>query len=167
MRGKENTSSSVIRDTHTIWAKLSGFSGWSGNMGCKGSRLEAQLRDLLNAFVSFLAGDFYKENKHNLSLTFYQRNLKCLPIVAIFIHSFLDWFIYWRTLFWAPVLWVRKFGRGSDCWNEPSGYPALATKSLLKGKSPCVGKHVLRFWRQLEPSKKYLRGRESHPRWEE
>lgn len=43
----------------TMWAKLSGFSGWSGNMGCKGSRLEAQLRDLLNAFVSFLAGDFH------------------------------------------------------------------------------------------------------------
>lgn len=59
-------------------------------MGCKGSRLEAQLRDLLNAFVSFLAGDFYKENKNNLSLTFYLRNLKCLPIVAISIHSFLD-----------------------------------------------------------------------------
>lgn len=51
------------RDTHTMWAKLSGFSGWSGNMGCKGSRLEAQLRDLLNALVSFLAGDFWKEEE--------------------------------------------------------------------------------------------------------
>ena len=50
-------------DTHTMWAKLSGFSGWSGNMGCKGSRLEAQLRDLLNALVSFLAGDFWMEEQ--------------------------------------------------------------------------------------------------------
>lgn len=55
---KKDVFSSKGRDTHTMWAKLSGFSGWSGNMGCKGSRLEAQLRDLLNALVSFLAGDF-------------------------------------------------------------------------------------------------------------
>lgn len=53
------------RETHTMWAKLSGFSGWSGNMGCKGSWLEAQLRDLLSALVSFLAGDFWKADRRD------------------------------------------------------------------------------------------------------
>lgn len=48
-------------DTYTIWARFRGFSGWSGNIGCKGSRLEAQLKDLLSALVSFLAGDFWEE----------------------------------------------------------------------------------------------------------
>jgi len=60
----------------TMWAKLSGFSGWSGNMGCKGSRLEAQLRDLLNALVSFLAGDFHE------------------------VYSFI-----WCWLLWEPPAW--------------------------------------------------------------
>lgn len=48
-------------NTYTIWARFRGFSGWSGNIGCKGSRLEAQLKDLLSALVSFLAGDFWEE----------------------------------------------------------------------------------------------------------
>lgn len=72
-----------------MWAKLSGFSGWSGNMGCNGSRLEAQLRDLLNALVSFLAGDFWKEEDSievittDVYVTFYQ--MICFTVV---IHSF-------------------------------------------------------------------------------
>lgn len=61
------------------------------------------------------------------------------------------------------VLRARKFDRGSDCWNKPLGYLPLAIKTVVKGKSPCVGKHVLRFTRQLEPSEKNSGGREGYP----
>ena len=52
------------RVTHTMWARLRGFSEViSGNMGWGGSLLEAQLRDLLSAWDSFLAGDFCRNTE--------------------------------------------------------------------------------------------------------
>ena len=52
------------RVTHTMWARFRGLSGdISGNMGWGGSRLEAQLRDLLSAWDSFLAGDFWRKTE--------------------------------------------------------------------------------------------------------
>lgn len=39
----------------------------SGNMGCKGSLLDAQLSDLLRALDNFLAGDFWEKHKHMIS----------------------------------------------------------------------------------------------------
>lgn len=54
-----------LDSTHTMWARLSGFSGKSGNMGCRGSRVEAQLRDLLRALENFLAGDFCKGTQNS------------------------------------------------------------------------------------------------------
>ena len=47
-----------------MWARLRGFSEViSGNMGWGGSLLEAQLRDLLSAWDSFLAGDFCRNTE--------------------------------------------------------------------------------------------------------
>lgn len=49
--------------TYTICARLRGFSGISGNMGWRGSLLDAQLSDLLRAWDNFLAGDFWGETQ--------------------------------------------------------------------------------------------------------
>lgn len=51
-----------------MWARFRGFSGMSGNMGCKGSLLDAQLSDLLRALDNFLAGDFCEKHKHMLCM---------------------------------------------------------------------------------------------------
>lgn len=50
------------KGTHTMWARSRGFSGCSGNSGRGGSRLGTQPRDLLMAWLSFLAGDFCEGN---------------------------------------------------------------------------------------------------------
>ena len=55
---------SVAVFTYTMWARFRGFSGMSGNMGWRGSRLDAQLRDLLSALDNFLAGDFWEGHKN-------------------------------------------------------------------------------------------------------
>jgi len=52
-------SSITTTDTHTICARSSGFSGCSGNTGRGGSLLGTQPSDLLIAWLSFFAGDFW------------------------------------------------------------------------------------------------------------
>lgn len=47
---------------------MRGFSGISGNMGWRGSLLDAQLSDLLSAWDNFLAGDFWDEHKNKVSI---------------------------------------------------------------------------------------------------
>lgn len=48
---------------YTMCARLRGFSGISGNMGWRGSLLDAQLSDLLRAWDNFFAGDFCRETQ--------------------------------------------------------------------------------------------------------
>lgn len=47
--------------TYTVWVSSCGLSACSGNTGCGGSPIGTQPRDLLMAWLSFLAGDFYGE----------------------------------------------------------------------------------------------------------
>lgn len=47
--------------TYTVWVSSCGLSACSGNTGCGGSPMGTQPRDLLMAWLSFLAGDFYGE----------------------------------------------------------------------------------------------------------
>lgn len=48
----------MICGTHTVWVSSCGLSACSGNTGCGGSPMGTQPRDLLMAWLSFLAGDF-------------------------------------------------------------------------------------------------------------
>lgn len=45
-------------DTYTVWVSSCGLSACSGNTGCGGSPMGTQPRDLLMAWLNFLAGDF-------------------------------------------------------------------------------------------------------------
>ena len=49
--------------TYTVWASSCGRSACSGNTGCGGSPMGTQPRDLLMAWLSFLAGDFCEESR--------------------------------------------------------------------------------------------------------
>lgn len=51
--------------TYTVWVSSCGLSACSGNTGCGGSPMGTQPRDLLMAWLSFLAGDFCKEGRTN------------------------------------------------------------------------------------------------------
>lgn len=46
-----------------MWGSSCGLSACSGNMGCGGSPMGTQPRDLLMAWLSFLAGDFCGEDR--------------------------------------------------------------------------------------------------------
>lgn len=48
--------------TYTVWVSSCGLSACSGNTGCGGSLMGTQPRDLLIAWLSFLAGDFCEED---------------------------------------------------------------------------------------------------------
>lgn len=49
--------------TYTVWVSSCGLSACSGNTGCGGSPMGTQPRDLLIAWLSFLAGDFCEEGR--------------------------------------------------------------------------------------------------------
>lgn len=49
--------------TYTVWVSSCGLSACSGNTGCGGSPMGTQPRDLLIAWLSFLAGDFCEEGE--------------------------------------------------------------------------------------------------------
>lgn len=51
-----------VGGTYTVWVSSCGLSACSGNTGCGGSLMGTQPRDLLMAWLSFLAGDFCEED---------------------------------------------------------------------------------------------------------
>lgn len=50
-------------EAYTEWLSSCGLSACSGNTGCGGSLIGTQPRDLLMAWLSFLAGDFCGEEE--------------------------------------------------------------------------------------------------------
>lgn len=54
--------------TYTVWVSSCGLSACSGNTGCGGSPMGTQPRDLLMAWLSFLAGDFCGEGGTHKSI---------------------------------------------------------------------------------------------------